>query len=254
MVYGKGLAYLKQQRESMPSTSFGPRINKLWLKDGQTAKFYFMWDHDEVPVIMTHSVKKVTANGKQFSLDQLCARETYSDPIEKCNYCMAKESGPFLTIVAPVWVDFIMYNSKPDGVNAKLIESKTQKAWKQEVNAMWLYPIKGKEQKKFEIYLETGGDILDPNPVESILGYAFTLAVTGEKTSKDADLKARPEMLAPDSVKEEISKRPNIDELILNEYGRPGGGSAKTPAAVKETVSYSTEDSGAASEADDVSF
>ena len=239
--YNRGMDFLKSQRDAMPS--YGDRLRKLWLKNGDTAQFYYLWDLDEAPVILTHlQQKQRKGGGKPFNIDVLCGRDSINDDPTKCQFCLQGEKGPYLSLVMPVWVELIIHQTKPEGnvvVKPVVIKGTETQLWREDVNAIWLFPMRSKLQQQLMTYIATGGDPIDPKPVDTILNNAFRYTVTGVDQQKLEIIEAKVDLKTPDAARDAQKNRPDIDALILNEYGKPGGttsGSSKATSGA--TVSY----------------
>lgn len=258
--YGKGLAFLKEQQEKMGGR-FGDRMQKLWLKNGESARFAFIQDHGDIAVPLVHMVERFKKNGDKYNADVLCARRSMSEDPTVCTVCLTEGSrGPWPRFVAIVWVDIIVHPTKKDGSNWSpvTISGNTGTFYKEEVKDYRLLIMRDKLTSQIGAYL--AGDPLDPSAPtpDSILPVWWRFRVSGEGAQKQEILEAAPQSPITDDVVGARGAAPALEEVITAEFGA----APRTAATVasgsgqsddRELLEYSAADEAAAAMADGAS-
>lgn len=259
--YGRGLQFLKEQQERMGSR-FGDRMQKLWLKNGESAKFAFVQDHTDIAVPLVHMVERKKRNGDSYNADVLCARRSMSEDPTVCQICMTEGSkGPWPRFVAIVWVDIIVHPTRKEGVSwvPVTVAGSTGTLYKEEVRDYRLLIMREKLTSQISAYL--AGDPLDPTAPtpETILPIWWRYRVSGESAQKQELLEPSVAIGTPDKqgnpqavdalLVEARKAAPVLDEVITAEFGPPqkatvaaGGGQSSD----SDLVSYSPEEEAAA--------
>jgi len=245
--FGKGLGFIQQQREKIPSGFGQSYTKKLWLKDGETAKFYFLLDVNDLPTVFLHPVRRQRRNGPDYTVDVLCGRRSYDDPVEACRLCSSGDSVPALRVVVPVWVSLIIHPNKPDGVSWQPIRVRdqgsgaTMQMYKEDVNEIRLFIMKPRVLDQLQRYVMTGGDDIDPQPRDTICDRAFRLRVLGSGVSRVDTLTHEQVAEVPDEVRraaKEVAAR-DIDAWLISEFAdEEVTGPVATRQREPETISY----------------
>lgn len=274
--FGRGLAFLKEQQDKMGGR-FGDRMPKLWLKNGESARFVFVQDHTDIAVPLVHMVETLKRNGDKYNKDVLCARRAMTEDPSVCEICLTEGSkGPWPRFVAIVWVDIIVHPTKKDGANwtAVTLSGSTGTFYKEEVRDFRLLIMREKLTSQISAYL--GGDPLDPSAPtpDSILPIWWRFRVNGEGAQKQEVLESssfvgvppRDGAAVPPVDLDAILARknaPTLDETITSEFGNAprvtvANGSGRSDD--NDIVAYSAAEEAAdamdsgASDSEDITF
>jgi hypothetical protein len=219
--FGRGLAFLKEQQEKMGGR-YGDRMQKLWLKNGESARFVFVQDHEDIAVPLVHMVEAFKRNGDKYNRDVLCARRSMSEDPGVCTVCLTEGSkGPWPRFVAIVWSDLIVHPTKKDGASwaAVKVAGSTETFYKEEVNDYRLLIMREKLTSQIQAYL--AGDPLDPNiiPPDSILPVWWRYKVTGEGAQKLEFLEEVKNYPITAEAAEARKNAPALEDVIRAEFG-----------------------------------
>lgn len=260
--FGRGLEFLKEQQDKVGGR-FGDRMQKLWLKNGESSRFVFVQDHGEIAVPLVHMVEAAKRNGDKYNKDVLCARRSMSEDPTVCAVCLTEGSkGPWPRFVAIVWVDIIVHPTKKEGANwaPVTLSGSTGTFYKEEVRDFRLLIMREKLTSQIGAYL--AGDPLDPSAPtpDSILPVWWRYRVSGEGAQKQEMLEpssqvgvpAREGAAVPPVDQEAASARkaaPSLEDTITAEFGNAprvtvASGSGRSDDS--EIVPYSPEEEAAA--------
>lgn len=275
--YGRGLAFLKEQQEKIGSR-FGDRMNKLWLKNGESARFVFVQDHTDIAVPLVHMVERFKKNGEKYNADALCARRSISEDPSVCTICLTEGSkGPWPRFVAIVWVDIIVHPTKKDGSNWSPVNLSGANGtyYKEEVRDYRLLIMREKLTSQINAHL--AGDPLDPSAPapESILPIWWRYRVSGEGAQKQELLEPSSPLGVPPregapvpevdtSAIEARGKAPDLEATITSEFGVAPRSATVAEGSGQpgdsELIEYSAEAEaaaamdGGATESEDITF
>ena len=258
MGYGRGLDFLKGQQESMGSR--GQRMNKLWLKQGESAKVWFIQDHTEISVPLVHMVAKQRRNGTPYNADVLCGRYSIQEDHSVCTLCLKvaeqyalgdavplneRVRGPWPRFVATVFVEFILHTARKEGTNWPAVqrnEDVGKTLYKEDVNDYQLLIMRDKVTDQIKAFL--AGDPMSDQPAPTtLLDRFWRFSVTGEGANKQEFLQpadASPKI--PDIVMEARAKAPALDKVIIDEFGE----SPRRAATLASGSGHTDPSSGAA--------
>jgi len=259
--FGTGLKFLRDQQEQIGGRGSGNRMFKLWLKNGDTAKFWFIQDHEDIAVPLVHMVERKKKNGEAYNADVLCARKTLSDDPKTCAYCVDGERGPWPRYVAIVWVDIIVHPTRPEGKSWQpiAVTGATGTFYKEEVKGYQLLIMRDKLTGQLTDYL-TGDPISDTPPPTTILDRGWRYKAMGERANKMETLTPDATPTVPDAVIQARRTAPSLEETIIAEFGAPkaptvasgnglpvetgGWGQPASSAAQPEVLDYFNDEDG----------
>lgn len=272
--FGRGLQFLKEQQEKMGGR-FGDRMQKLWLKNGESARFVFVQDHGDIAVPLVHMVERFKKNGDKYNADVLCARRSMSEDPKVCTVCLTEGSkGPWPRFVAIVWVDIIVHPTRKEGTSwtPVTISGSSGTLYKEEVRDYRLLIMREKLTSQIGAYL--AGDPLDPSAPtpDSILPVWWRYRVSGEGAQKQELLEPSQAIGSPakDGQVPEVDKlaesarasAPVLEEVITAEFGNAPKATvaAGSGQSGSDLVEYSPEEEAAAamedgaSDSEDITF
>jgi len=232
---------------------WGQRTNKLWLRTNETAQFYFLVEYDQLTNLFLHVIEKPRGGGKNpIKLDVLCTRRDYDDDSSTCPICVEQERGPMLRIVTPVWVKQIIHPNNVPGSKWRQINTRDgatgeQKAmFAESIEDVMLWNIRPKVADQLISYLSTGGDDVNPTPVDTILDRGFRVRILGEGQQRNDVFSHEHVPGVPDAVLDARKNARDIDEWMAAEFtdempkATAAGGAKKAAASAGQTVSYAT--------------
>lgn len=247
---GMGLAALRKMQEATGSNRYGDRKLRLWLKDGERARFWFLQDETHLPVMLVHPETRLNKKtGSTFWVDTACGRVDLDESPDLCSKCVDQVSkGPFPRALAPVYVVSILHPTQDDEktwtpVKITLPDGSIKIKYLQLVEDVWIFPMKDKEAGQLEGLLEedpTDADV----PVIKLLDQSFVLECKGQGQAKTVILKADPKKPIPAAVVEaRASMTPAVVEAIIrSELGdRPKKALVVNAATASSTVQYGDE-------------
>lgn len=226
----KGLAALAEYQEESArrAEERTKRINKLWLKENEMAKIYFVNDGDEVLLPMIHSLPLKTKDGRDYKKDVLCGKQTSTDDDGKCDFCDDKIPGPWMRTCILVYVDTIYHKAPNEEKGWKKKGTAGNYFYEEVVRDTWLLIAQGKLAP--QIIKEYVGDPVNPKDTPTLLDRAFKLTRTGSGQAKVEILEGQTPAQAPDYVVEARTNPLNLEEVIKNEFSyvpyKPATGNA----------------------------
>lgn len=251
MTYPKGMDWLQQNLANRPSNSDSNFVRKLWVKSGETAKFWFLTDGDQAVFANIHGVNA----GKQFPVDIACQRITDDQPESDCYLCVdttGAVTGRFLRMLMYVYVERIAHLSPRQGQDWK----QQGKFFIEEANDTRLLIAKTRLQKTIlDEYIGVAdpfaeGEAATETKVHSLLNHPYTITKTGTGTETRETLKAGEEVSKlPEAVAnatKELGMLPSLDELVQSEFAdrRQGSGNFDPGAFSKIASGSDSELSG----------
>lgn len=233
--YGRGLAYLRQQREAnQAARGSGDHMPSYWPNNREIYEFWFTQEPDAILGPMIHPTEGKRRDGSTYPKDVLCARFTYDEPKEKCPLCVAGEKGPWSRYATIVWVVKIFHKTPPADLVKAQSEGWTtvkrggtdQLLYVEPVNAPRFFMFKDNIAEQIESAY--AGDIDDNDRKPTVLDRPFRLEVTGEKQSRVDNLKPLKVEPMPKAVKDGIAAMPSVEDTLVDKLGqrKPGGQAA----------------------------
>lgn len=229
--FGRGVDFLNKQRQTFGG--FGQRgsgYRKLWLRDGDIARFWFLTDINDMPIPLIHlkQMPPSRKTGKPWNKDVLCPKSFVEDDSD-CPYCglIAQDPtrkdfrGPYLRMVGLVYVERIAHKTQmqPEWVaqrsqsgNVLYIETPTEP----------IHILSEGGVMQNQIVSQATGDALDAgitDKVPTLLGRPFNLERMGEGGATTRILKEVPwNEDIPQEVQDALANVPDIDEIVRKEF------------------------------------
>lgn len=223
--YGRGLSYLRQQREAAQAERSSDRMKSYWPNNREIYEFWFTQEPSEMIGPLIHPSEGKKRDGSTYPKDVLCERKTYDDPKEMCKHCMAGEKGPWSRYATRIWVVKIYHKRPPADLAAaqsagwKIVPrgGTDQKLYVEPVNGprFWLF----KDAIAEQIEASYAGEIDDNDRTPTILDRAFRLEVTGEKQTRVDHLKPLKVEPMPKEIADAIAALPTLEETLIDKLG-----------------------------------
>lgn len=234
--YGRGLAYLRQQREAHPRNE--NRMMSFWPSPREIAQFWWMTAPEDFLIVLIHGVDRPKRGGGTYTADVLCSRKSYDEPKENCEYCVAGAKGPWYRTCGYIWIEKIYHKFPPQdgkGADWKVVnrQGTDQKLWVEEVNAPRFWSMKDAMSEQVEsAYL---GDIDDTARVPTLFDRPYRVDVTGEGSTRRDNLKGLEPKEMPQAVKDARAAMAPLEETVQDKMGERkvkasngGGGAPET--------------------------
>jgi len=218
--YGKGLEFLQEQGEKLDGSSRS-RMMRLWLRDGEASRFWFLTDGDEVQVPLIHVVGRTRRDGTTYWKDVLCGKRSENDD-NACRFCddPAVDRGPWPRGCFLVYVNEYFRPVKPADKDWEVVQNTATgtKLYREPINNIWLLMgnIRTMPQIQKAYYGDPLDDDFDPSNPKTLLDRQYQLSRQGRDKNINEDLRARPIVDIPDVVREARENKPDLSETIHN--------------------------------------
>jgi len=221
--FSKGLRFLQEQQNEQAEkrAQQSNKIFKLWLKENETAKIYFVTDAEDLLIPNVHLIEVNKKSGGVWKKDVLCEKATPEDDDEKCQYCTDGLPGPWGRGCCLVYVDSILHVSPSDREGVVWEKKKSPKSvsgfvYVEEVKDVWLLVAKPKLIPQL-IGAYQGSD-LQPKENPTLLDRAFALERTGSGVNTMETLRELANSVITPEVIEARKNAPDLEEVILAEF------------------------------------
>lgn len=224
--YGRGLSYLRQQREAHPQRSESTMLS-FWPSPNEITQFWFLNEPDEFLIPLIHSVERTRRSPKPgqkatYSADVLCGRHSYDEPKEQCEYCVADAKGPWQRAAAYIFVEKVFHKNPPPegkGVDWKPLRraGTDQTIWEETVNAPRFFMMKDAMAEQVEA--EYLGDPDNQTRTPTLLDRPFRVDVTGEGATRRDVLKHQDPRPMPADAVEARTSLPPLEETAVAKMG-----------------------------------
>ena len=231
---------MRQQQAA--SSSWGSRTKRLWLTEGEIAKFWFLQEPTDFVVPLMHGVPVPRKGGGTWSKDVLCARRSLQDPVEKCELCVSQVPGPWPRSVTFVWVDQIAHPKPPSaGQDWKPIRrggGGTTTYYAETVRDLRVFILKSRLADQLDMEYQGVADALEEDGGgstgrhQTVLNRPFRLKRTGSGPQSVDVLESQDPVTVPAEVVAARRDLGDVDALIeaeFSDHATTGGG--ERPAA-----------------------
>lgn len=219
MVLIKDRNYFKEQKDKLKEiyeeNSNFSGMREFFVRKGESARFWFMEDYENLPGAFVHNLTRQTKTGRDFYPTVYCERTSVEDDDSVCKYCSDGENYSIVA-VAPVWVDIIGHvEPDKDGKWEARRNSSGDPVYVENVEQIRLFVIKNYMDENLKTILY--GDGLDGDGEEtSLTAQPFTLTKSDGKKSQNVIVKRNGDSAPAEAVKayEAIDLEEEIDKFF----------------------------------------